>query len=110
MDPDRYGDVWQSVCITTDCGANIAKAADLPGGKFFWMKCVLHILHNAVKAGMAAVGSASESLTAFRKVRNFVNTLSRSPAKYMEFTRIQREIVTKNWRQLGTKEADKVLD
>ena len=110
VDPVRYGNVWQSVCITTDCGANIAKAADLPGGKFFWMKCVLHILHNAVKAGMAAVGSPSESLTAFRKVRNFVTTLSRSGSKYMEFRRIQENIVFKNWWTLGTKEAEKVLE
>ena len=52
--PEGYPS-WRPV-ITTDCGANIKKALDDPGGHSFWIKCALHVLHNSVKAGLAGSG------------------------------------------------------
>ena len=78
---DFQGVGWQAICITTDCGSNIAAAVDKPDGVYFWMKCVLHIIHNAVKAGMAAVEDPDAGGSAFRKVRNFVAMMSKSPKK-----------------------------
>ena len=47
---DKSCTVWRPV-ITTDCGANIAAAIDNAATGAFWMKCVLHIIHNSMMAG-----------------------------------------------------------
>ena len=38
--------------VTTDQGGNMKKAVDSQSSKMFWMKCSLHLLHNAVKSGL----------------------------------------------------------
>jgi hypothetical protein len=72
--PDADHRAW-TPSVTSDCGANISKALDggLTVQSTFWIKCSLHILHNVVKAGIAALDCAAIS-----KCKAFVTHISRS--------------------------------
>ena len=60
----------------------MAKAVDDPEGRLYWLKCALHILHNTVKAGLAAKGVSG---TAVEKLRRFTNFLSSSNVARKQF-------------------------
>ena len=63
-----------SPVITTDCAANMRKAAR--DGGYYWIRCALHCLHNSVRAGLQAIESTTEVVA---KVKGFVNLIHKSP-------------------------------
>lgn len=82
---DVWSMSWKAPC-TTDCGANIAKAVDT-SELFFWLKCVLHILHNSVKAGLEGIGAFDGG--SLSKCKAFVQHLSTHVRAAEKFREIQ---------------------
>jgi hypothetical protein len=66
------------------------RAIEREGG-FFWVKCICHALHNAVKAGIAAVyvDEDEENPTCMlTKVKAFVTHIRRSPKQAEVFKNV----------------------
>ena len=71
--------------ITTDRGADMAKAAD--SGTFDWTPCICHILNTAVDYGLKHSGI----VTFLTPLRALAKQLRKSPALWRKFSDIQRE-------------------
>lgn len=78
--------------VTSDSGANMAKAVD-ESERMFWMKCVLHIIHNTVMAGM---DSPLLKDGVVKKCKEFIAHLTSTNKGADRFKAIQREIIEEN--------------
>lgn len=70
--------------MTTDSAANIAKGVEEFGA--YWIKCVLHCLHNSVLEGLRTIENDTAVLA---KVRNFVSYIGSSPKQKQKFKFVQ---------------------
>lgn len=61
--------------ITTDSAANMIKGIEKMDG-CFWVPCILHCIHNSVKAGLDAI---YDEYLFFQKVKGFVKLIGQSP-------------------------------
>ena len=75
--------------ITTDSAANMQKGVDLLPG-VFWLPCILHCLHNSVRAGLDAVDS---EFRFFEKVKGFVRLMGTSPKHSRIFKQCQLDVL-----------------
>lgn len=89
--------------ITTDCAANMKKAAKDLG--FYWIRCSLHCIHNSVRAGLTAV---EDSTDVFDKVKSFVNLIHKSPKQAELFRECQLDEIREYYGESSNKEAHNV--
>ena len=86
---------------TTDSGANIKAGIDLPSkGRsrgasivkscWDWNRCICHVLHLAVLAGLQATGVVWEDM---KRLRKLCTTFKQSPKAWLCFRRIQERLL-----------------
>ena len=81
-------DPGDRMSITTDRGADMAKAAD--SGTFEWTPCICHILNTAVDYGLKNSGI----MTFLTPLRALAKQMRKSPALWRKFSDIQRECLS----------------
>ena len=71
--------------ITTDCGANISKGVE-QHGLWDWSRCICHIIHNLVNAGLREI---HDTLQVLKRLSTWMH---RSSNAWRAFCQVQRSV------------------
>ena len=86
---DINSHMWH-LAITADIDMAISAAINNPAGRWFWLKCALHILSNMVKAGLFTSGMIGSIV---EKLQCFTNFLSSSNVARQHFDSMQQIMI-----------------